>query len=211
MEQGKDQDAHTAYHERQLDEFRNARAYPEIATAAALEYCAQTGTPAPAWLVERAAPLLCELLKLQRPPKAGRNGTPVSRLRQRLVHLDRWFAVRAVRDIRTRVRRDAQIFREMRGRFKGKQGRLARDHLSNRKSWLRYGTFSCASMYLSGSDAYAGPDAVRRSYRIIESINAGGEENQSCVFELSFLEKIGALPSDGSSGKKLLHLFDLEP
>jgi hypothetical protein len=198
-----------SYHERRLNEFRAAVAHREIAIAAAMDYCAQAGVSPPQWLTEAGADLISRLLKSEHVNAVGRSRGPIRRYRQEMIHVDRWFAVHAVRDIAANVRRDRKILRDEGRRFSKYLRQRYEFEIGRRSKWLSQGTFPCASLYLSGSESFAGPDAVRASYRKIERINANPAANQSCILENSFLEKLGIALDDRNSGMKLLHLFDL--
>ena len=198
----------TSYHDRRLNEFRAAVAHPEIAVAAAMDYCAEVGISPPQWLTEAGADLLSRLLRSEHVNAVGRSRGPIRRYRQEMIHVERWLAVHAVRNIARNVRRNRQILQECKSLSKDLRERYQRE-VDHRSKWLRQGTFPCASLYLSGSESFAGPDAIRASYRKIERLNAAPAANQSCILELSFLQKMGIELDDAESGKKLLKLFDL--
>ena len=199
----------SSYHDRRLNEFKAAVAHREIAIAAAMDYCAEVGISPPEWLTKEAANLLSRLLKSEHVNAVGRSRGPIRRYRQEMIHVDRWFAVHAVRDIASKVRRDRRILRKEGKTFSKALRERYRLEVDRRSKWLKQGTFTCASLYLSGSESYAGPDAIRASYRKIERLNAAPAANQSCVLELPFLQKLGIALDDAESGKKLLKLFDL--
>lgn len=209
MQQESRQVVEMTYHRRRLEEFRNSTVHRGMAITAAMHYCAEVGISPPGWLTKESAELLCNLLRSQRTTELGRHAGVLNRFRQDQIDLERWFAVNAVRDIRNRADCDQRIIEEE-SRFSPDDLEYHRANLTKRQKWLAYGTFPCASMYLRGSDAFIGPDAVKTSYRKIEAANASGHDRW-CVFELNFLEQLGVAPNEGNQGKKLLHLFDLEP
>jgi hypothetical protein len=210
MHKEKGQDALAAYHARRLEEFRSETTHREMAITAAMHYCAEVGITPPQWLTSAAASLLRDLLKSQRTTKVGRNAGVLRRFRQDQIDLERWFAVNAVRDIRKRADREKKAVEQESSQLPPKHLEYKRAQIARQRKWSRHGTLRCASMYLLGSEAFAGPEAVRASYRKIEKINISGEDRW-CIFELDFLEKLGVAPTDGTRGKKLLHLFDLTP
>lgn len=207
---GEDNDL-SSYHERRLNEFKDAVAHPELAIAGAMHYCAELGLTPPEWLTKAAANLICQLLKSQRTTVVGRSRGAIPRYRQEMVHVDRWLAVHAVRDIAWKVRRDQKILKKEGVRYPEEFRESYQRELDRRSKWLSHGVFVCASMYLCGSESFAGPDAIKASYRKIEQMNGYPADNQSCILEVPFLEKLGIVWDEGKAGKKLLHLFDLTP
>src|SRR5262245_41561974 len=95
--------------QRELDALREVTAHPELATAAALHFCAKYYVCPPEWLVERALELICQLLKREKSSKRGRAAGAITRYQQDLWHLERWDAVKGIQYARQRSRRDLRI------------------------------------------------------------------------------------------------------
>lgn len=198
------------FHAQELNELKAVTVHPELATVAALEYCAREEICPPPWVVQKAADLMCDLLKREKAQKRGRTAGHIARYRQDLCDLERFDAIVGIRKFRSRVRRDVAIARSRGQEFK-KSKRY--EYIKRERAWLRYGTLQCASMYLSGRDAKAGVDAMKASYRRVCRSTAGKiVPDQYYVFNEQFLCKLG-FPGllDRKPGTKILPLCNLTP
>lgn len=198
------------FHKRQLDELKAVTVHSELATAAAMDYCAREGICPPWWAVERAAALMCDLLKREKAQKRGRAAGHIARYRQDLIDLERFDAILAIRRFRQRVRSDVKIVRSFGQKFqKSKQY----GYIKKERAWLRHGTLQCASMYLSGRDARAGVDAIKASCRRIRRNTVGKTiPDQYYVFDGQFLRQIGLFDLlERKPGTKWFPLYDLTP
>lgn len=198
------------FFERQLNELKAVTAYPELATAAALDFCAKEGIGAPLWLVKRAAELMCDLLKREKAQRRGRTAGHIARYRQDFWDMERFDAIFGIRRFRSRVQSDLKISRSLGPAFK-KSKRY--EYIKRERAWLRHGTYQCASMYLSGRNSRAGADAIKASYRRVSRNTAGKAAlDQYYLFDEAFLRKLG-FPGlfDRKPGTKLLPLCNLTP
>jgi hypothetical protein len=196
--------------ERELEYFRSATAFHELAVIAAMDLCAEEKKGAPAWLVAEAASLLIELVKAQKVTKLGRAGGIIAEYRRHLIDLDRWDAVIQIREIRDKTAHQLRVAREHRelARIKGLQGRV--EHFRKVKRWLRSGTHQCAALLVTrNGGARVSAAAIRRSYRRIQQKNAT-RGFRSCVFMPDFLRKLG-LDQTEKPGRKFRPIYDLSP
>ena len=72
------------FHERELNELKAVTVHSELATAAALDYCAKEEICPPPWVVKKAAELMCDLLKREKAERRGRTAGRIARYRQDL-------------------------------------------------------------------------------------------------------------------------------
>ena len=101
-------------HESQLSDFEAMfRAGVVMAIPAAVDYCAEHGLVAPAWLTKASAKLFCTLLRSDTPKVIGRANGFVSRLREHMKDFARWDAVCAVEDERKHFRREVAKLRAL--------------------------------------------------------------------------------------------------
>ena len=105
------------FHERELNELKAVTVHSELATAAALDYCAKEEICPPPWVVKRAAELMCDLLNREKAERRGRTAGRIARYRQDLWDLERFDAILAIRKFRNRVRRDVAIARSLGRKF----------------------------------------------------------------------------------------------
>ena len=100
---------------RELDRFRRLTKHREIATARAMDYCVKYQIYPPEWLVVEAASLLIELLKREKPTKRGRTASCLARLQHEMWDVERWDAVKTVRELREKCRREEAALKACRG------------------------------------------------------------------------------------------------
>ena len=198
------------FHERELNELKAVTVHSELATAAALDYCAREEICPPPWVVQKAADLMCDLLKREKAQKRGRAAGHIARYRQDLWDLERFDAILEIRRLRDRARSDVKIARSFGRKF---QKSKRYEHIKKRRDWYRYGTLQCASMYLTGRDAKAGVDAMKASYqRVCRNTDGKTVADQYYLFNEPFLRKIG-IPglADRKPGTKWFPLYNLTP
>ena len=138
--------------------------------------------------------------------KRGRAGGYIAEYKRHLTDLDRWDAVKQVREHRDKSERELEIVREY--PHLARTAKSIVDHFQKLKRWLRYGTFQCAALLVAnGGGARVSAEAVRRSYRRIEKKNST-EGFRSCVFMPDFLRKLG-ISEEKKSGTKWQPITDL--
>lgn len=194
--------------ERELNYFRSATAFRELSIIAAMDLCREENMPPPAWLVTEATELLFTLVKSQKVSKRGRAGGYIAEYKRHLIDLDRWDAVKRVREHRDKTERELAIIRDYPQLQRSAKSIVG--HFQKLKRWLRYGTFQCAALLVAnGGGALVSADAVRRSYRRIEKKNAT-MGFRSCIFGRDFLQKLG-IGEEEKSGRKWRLITDLTP
>jgi hypothetical protein len=193
--------------ERELEALKWVTVHPELAIAAALDYCATYKIDAPAWLIARAAELMRDLLKRERPGRRGRGGNAITRYRNDQWDFERMEAVEEVRRLRERVSHELKELRTL----DRKEFVERRKYRERQMAWFKSGTFECASKLLAGRDARVSSDGMRASYRRCKRRAVDGLfEDRYHLFDQRFLVKLG-FPTflDRKPGTKSLHLFDL--
>ena len=180
--------------------------HPEIAVAAGLDYCAERMIAPPAWIVSHASDVMNLLLTGSKPGRRGRSCNPVARYRQDQIDYLRWDAVVTARENQPRIRDRLFIMRANASDFPARYIELE-EKLQNwiGHDWIR--AYEVASMYLQGSYAHGGPDAVRASYLKVQ-------RNRSCraryiAVREPFRHKIDIPHPRDEPGKKCRHLFEL--
>ena len=138
-----------------------------IAVPAALHYCNEHRLNVPPWLLKAALDAHCALLRGDKPKKRGRAASLVARFRQDIIAYARWDAVCECREKQKEIRQQVNDLRA--------RPNVPQDLLKEREKmlawlghdWLR--AYECAAMLLKGSEAYAGPDAMKASYiRVVQ-------------------------------------------
>lgn len=150
------------FHERELSALEEMSAHNDIAFAAGMYYCAEHQICPPPWLVAGAAKLMIELLKREKSQKRGRAAGRIARYRQDLWDLERYDAVGQVRELRQRIKHEAETLEKLPAYKKDYP------YVAKAQKWLTHETFECASMSLKGSYAFGGPMAVKKSYRRVK-------------------------------------------
>jgi hypothetical protein len=180
-----------ALHETRLDDFKEMyRSGGAMAVPAALDYCAQHGLVAPAWLANASADLFCKILRLDTPKTKGRSNGFVTRLRQDMIDYARWDAVCEVLDKQKKIELQ---FAELRTLSKVPPKILKeREKMRDRLGHTLDRAFECAEEILAKTRAGGGLDTIERSYRKVEK--AFKNPNQAMRYHLldsRFLQKIG--------------------
>jgi hypothetical protein len=197
-------------HARELRALEQMTSHRELAAVAALYYCAEEGLQPPEWAVKLASLLSCSLLKREKSPTRGRAAGIVGRYRQDMIDFERWNAVKLVRENQKRIREEVKLIKQRPDdcsirRRKDREKLL--DWLKN--DWDR--AFECAAMTLRGRRAYAGPYAMRRSYRKVQKLfYRGGDPTRYYQLDDRFLLTLGFEgPCDRKEGTKILPLYNL--
>jgi hypothetical protein len=142
--------------------------HKELGVASALHYCAEHGVTAPPWLVQAASEILFVLLRNDKTKKRGRSAGIVARYRQDMIDFERWDLVRQVREKQDEL---PLVVDDLRKRDAPQA--MIDEHVKMRdwvgRDWLR--AYECASMILQGTDAHAGPDAMKSSYLTVKQNN----------------------------------------
>lgn len=159
------------YHSAEVERLR--KAYEEgviVAVPAALHYCSENKIAPPPWVVEAALILLCDLLKRTKAKELGRANSPIARYCQNKIDFMRWDQVvslreeqqRSIESIRDYPPCNSPLEREM----------YARE--SAKAEWLGHTLtrlFDCASEALVGTEAFAGREAIKKSYLAVDRYN----------------------------------------
>ena len=137
-----------------------------VAVPAALHYCAKHQLEAPQWLLAAATELLCDLLRREKSDRRGRSCGYVARHRQDRIDFVRWDQVTTARQKQVEIREQVAELRAM--------PNVPRSMLEEREKMLAWAgstlnrAFECAAMLLEGTEAYASPEAMKRSYFQVE-------------------------------------------
>jgi hypothetical protein len=182
------------------------RWHPEVAVAAGLDYCAERKIVPPGWIVSQAADVMTPLLMGAKQGRRGRSCNPTARYRQDQIDYIRWDSVMTARENQPRIRARVVDMRnfasELSPRYLDLEERLLQwiGH-----DWIR--VFEVASMYLQGSFAHGGPDAVKKSYLKVQG-NPRWAARYIWVRE-PFRYKIGIPHPRDERGMKCRYLFEL--
>lgn len=207
---GSENEALNEIHRRWLNILREVTAHSELATAAALHYCAEHHVCPPGWLVDRAAALMCDLLKREKSRNRGRTAGAIARYRQDFWHMERWDAVKAVHRARNKIARNRKILRSIEKRKESGYQSIV-SWVENMEAWLRNGTEECAARTLRGRDARAGTHTMMASYKLVQrSLKNPATASRFHVFDESFLVRLG-FPGffETKPGKKWVLFTDL--
>jgi hypothetical protein len=196
------------FHLRELDKFRQIPDHVEIAMARAMDYCAEYDVCPPQWLVEAAASIMVEQIKREKTANRGCKGSLIAKFRQDFRDIERWDAVKQVREIREKFRGNGEAFKAM-PELPATDGR--KRHHEKQRKWLKQGTFACASKLLIGRDAgVASPYAIRKSFRKVEATLKGPVPPAGAWFSEAFLKKLGLQDySERKPGTNMFGILDL--
>jgi len=191
--------------ERELNVLRRVvEAGSELAPAAALHFCATYKADVPGWLIGLAAHGYCKQLNSNHPKKRGRSSGPLERYRQDMIDYIRWDTVRMARGMQKEAPEELSALEEYSkpSRYIDQRKKLLRWYGHD---WIR--AYECASLYLRGTPAFGGPDAMKASYcRVVHASNP----LRYFLFQPEFLESIGLEhPSRWGWSTKLTPLYDL--
>ena len=162
----------------------------ELAVAAAIHYCTEHEFPAPQWLIDEAGNVLFSLLSHAKQGKRGRASGAVARYRQDMIDFARWEAVREVREQQVEIREQVEELRAISGAPKSML--QEREKMLNwvGHDWLR--AYDCAAMILRGTDAAAGPDAMKASYlKVAQNNQDPSQALRYHVFDPVVVAKLG--------------------
>lgn len=168
-----------------------------IAVPAALDYCLEHGLPPPSWLVKAASDLLCDLLTREKSTRRGRSAGAVARYRQDMVDFLRWNEVEVLLE---NQQRSTELLTTYPTNPSPDQGDIYAEEVA-KAEWLgtsRSRIYQCVSEVLEKTDAFGGPESIKRSHRQVQC--AGRSPAQSSRYYLlpyRFLAKFGI---DGDLG-----------
>jgi hypothetical protein len=197
------------FNRRHLDELERLTVHPELAVVAALDYCAQEKIAPPTWVVERAAVLICNLIKREKTHKRGRHAGIIARYRQDMWDIERWDAVEEMRRIKKKNRDDLA---QLRSHGKKYVGTHYWTHAQRFVEWFRNGIYECAARTLVGRDARASAATMRASHRRCVHRSAGWTRpDRYHLFDEDFLVKLG-FPRliDRKPGTKFICFYHLQ-
>lgn len=193
---------------RYLEGLKKCAAHKELVVAAALHYCAEAQVIPPKWVLVASSELMCELLKREKAQTRGRAAGHLARYRQDMRNAERANAVNQIRMIRERVRNDSKLIDADPSWDPGGQ---IEKRLEKMRQWLRHGTFACASMYLYGSYARAGAEAIKASYRRVQRAHKDPLDTRYWYIDPRFLWQVGIDDRIEVPGTKFAHLYNLTP
>ena len=151
--------------EMELESLKKARdAGVIIAVPAALDYCLEHGLPPPSWLVQAASDLLCDLLTREKSTKRGRSAGAVARYRQDMVDFLRWNEVEVVLE---NQQRSNELLTTYPTNPSPGQADIYAEEVA-KAEWLgtsRSRIYQCVSEVLEKTDAFGGPESIKRSHR----------------------------------------------
>lgn len=194
-------------HKRYLDGLKRCAAHKELAAAAALHFCAEHRIVPPKWVLTAASKLICDLLRGDNAKTRGRTANFLARYRQEMRRVERWNAVKQVRQIRESVEHEEKMINEYAEIYSERE----KAHYKKMREWLGFGTFACASMYLYGRYFRAGAEAIRTSYRKVTRAHKDPTNTQYWYIEPSFLWQIGIDDRIEVPGTKIVPLYNLTP
>jgi hypothetical protein len=197
-----------------LDELRILRRMRPrvIGVLAAYVYCVESALPFPAWLTHASIEQAAMQIR-GAPKKRGRATGDVQRFYQDTIDLVRWDAVK---DVRRNQVEQSQMLSELEEDYHAPIQLL----LEKRKAVAWAGTTleracECASMWLQDTRSFGGPEAIKRSYLLVErSMRMTGELDgyryhvvPSRVFGMLGLPDPAAVLPD----RKFVPFYDLTP
>jgi hypothetical protein len=184
--------------------------HPELAVTAALHYCAAHAMPPPQWLAIAATRLLCRLLGNRAPKKRGRAVSPAARYVQDRIEAERWDVVRETREKQIHVKEQVRELNAIPSAPPSIVKDRQRLHEWAGEDWLH--AFECASMQLQMSAAYAGPDAIKKSYQAYQRSGRGRISSLKYYqFDPGFLDLLGIKIDFACRGNKGRPLYSLTP
>jgi hypothetical protein len=192
---------------RELESLRGLTEHKEIAIARAMDYCVKNRISPPEWLVEAATSLLIDLLKRERPTTRGRTASCIARLRHEMWDVERWDAVKTVREIRQRCKREQTAQKALPAAAVPES---YKKRLLKFRKWLNQGTFNCAAKLLAGREALASASTINASYKKIEATRSGPTPPAGAWFDDPFLKQLGLQGSqERTTGRNILDISDL--
>ena len=124
--------------------------------------------------------------------------------------VERWDAVKTVREIREKVRREDKALKARPGTPVTDKYNKYKRNLVKRREWLSQGTLACAAKLLLGRDAFAGLSAINSSYKKIEATLKGPSPPAGAWFDDPFLKELGLQGlQERKSGRNIVDIFDL--
>jgi hypothetical protein len=179
-----------------------------LAAAAALFYCCQKKISVPPWVVSAASAGYCNALRLDLPKKRGRSSGPVARYNQDLIDFGRHDEVLHLRE------KQQESAEEIKALQSDAQASKHMNDAEKNLLWLGSSVlraYECASMLLSHTPAFGGPEAMRASYNRVKRNNLERPQSHRYhMFDPDFLSSIGIVhPSQWGAGRKYVHFYTL--
>jgi hypothetical protein len=180
-----------------------------VALPAALHYCVKHRLAIPLWISSASAQSQCDGLRGDIPKKRGRASPVLAGYRQVAIDYCRYDAVVTTREKQKELLAEAKSLRAgsnvPRGLLKRKEDMLA---------WVGRSllhAFDCAAMILAGSEAGAGPDAMKASYRRVKRHLGDPRLAMSYhILDPEFLRNLKLQAHFGARrGRKIVELYDL--
>ena len=144
------------------------------AVLAAIRWCRKYNLAAPPWLLDASYELLVKAIRHIKSGKLGRAGNLLARLRQDMIDLTRWDEVERAREKQKEIAKEVAELRKLKNvpsTLMEEQEYMLRWVGSNRDR-----AYECASHRLQGTGAFAGPDAIRRSYLIVKRASKNSKQ-----------------------------------
>lgn len=180
-----------------------------VAVPAALDYCVRNKLDVPPWLAVVATELLCDLMKREKSTKRGRARGFVARHRQDRIDYARWDQVKVVRQKQIELHEQVAALRAL--------PHIPPGMLQERQRMLDWvgctlnRAYECAALLLEGSEAFGGPDAIKRSYFQVErNSHDPGQILRYHLLDPRFLSRLGLKHEiEVRPGKKHVPLYTL--
>jgi hypothetical protein len=180
-----------------------------VGVVAALDYCVEYNVHQPPWLTKAARDLLCDAVVKHKSTRRGRASGYLARFRQDMIDYARWNAVVWARENQQEVRRQVDVMRSFSDvplNYSQDRGKLL--------GWLGSTlerAYECAAMTLEGTSAYAGPDAIKKSYFTVQrNLRSPRTAYRYHVLDYPLLKRLGLEPPYVvRPGKPVVPLYEL--
>jgi hypothetical protein len=193
-------------HHNELECFRHMPD-KEVGVLAAFHYCSKHRISPPDWVTTSAATVLINAFGKRRRKNRGRSSNVVDRIRQNLIHFERYDTVLEIREKQLH-------FADMVKRYRGdpKIPKAILEEKEKFHAWVGSTlerAYECASMILRDTISFGGPDAIKASY-----LKCGGEcRNRALamryhILDSSLIRALG-IELDRPQVRKHVPLFDL--
>jgi hypothetical protein len=187
---------------------RMAQSGVAAAVLNALQYCQRHQVQIPDWVSISARKQLCEALQQDRPRIRGRSNSPLARLRQDMIDYARWDEVMKVRAKQTELFEETKKLQEA-----GAPVELLREH-ERVLAWIGRTltrAYECASIVLEKSQAFGGPEAMKRSYfKVQRNLKILGQAWRYRLLDRQLLQKLDLLVHiPRQSTKRIVPIYEL--
>jgi hypothetical protein len=162
-----------------------------VAVPAALCHCREHGIAPPAWVIEAALQMLCDLLKREKSTNRGRSGGAIARYRQDKIDFIRWNEVFALRE---EQQRSLELMEKYPTCPSPSLDPIYAEEVA-KAAWLGRSLsrlYACASEALEKTEAFGSPDSIKRSYLQVERSNRRSlQAYRYCLFHALFVRMLG--------------------